>query len=114
MVNERIERLIQYCKINNIEKIGIAYCYCLEPEARFLIGELKGKRMVIASACRECDSVDTDITDSEASRIARYFNAHETGINLILGLCPLQLNRFLKEIRSISTTVCVRQTFQDR
>jgi uncharacterized metal-binding protein len=108
MANENIEKLIRYCKTNHIEKIGIAYCYCLEPEARFLIGELESQGAVIASACSECDSMDTAPNDFEASRIARYFNVHETGVNLIIGLCPLQLGRFLKEIRSISTTVNIK------
>ena len=112
MVNENIDKLIRYCKINNIEKIGIAYCYYLESEARFLIGELEGQGMVVASACTECDNIDIEPNDSEATRISQYFNAHKTRINLILGLCPMQLGRFLKEIRSISTTVNIKPIYQ--
>jgi uncharacterized metal-binding protein len=111
--DEKIQRLIQHCKINHIDKIGIAYCYCLESEARYLIGELDEHGIIVASACAECESVDIEPNDSEASRIARYFNAHETGINIILGLCPLQLGRFLKETRAVSTTVCVKPCSPD-
>ena len=109
--NEKIQRLIWHCKTNHLDKIGIAYCYYLEPEARYLIEELDDHGTIIVSACTECNNIESQPNDSEASRIARYFNAHRTQINLILGLCPLQLRRFLKEIRSISTTVSIRPAF---
>ena len=106
--DEKIQRLIQHCKNNHIDKIGIAYCYCLEPEAQYLVGELDDHGIIVASACAECSDMNKQPSDSEASRIARYFNAHKTQVNLILGLCPMQRNRFLKEIRSMSTTICVK------
>ena len=105
--DDKIQRLIRHCKTNHLDKIGIAYCYCLEPEARYLIEELDDHGTIIVSTCTECNN-ESQPNDSEASRIARYFNAHGTQINLILGLCPLQLRRFLKEIRSISTTVSIK------
>jgi uncharacterized metal-binding protein len=102
-VRPRIKELIEFGKLLEIEKIGIAFCSGLQDEASRVTNFLEDQGFTVSSAVCKCGGVDKtllgvakkfkirdpDMFEAACNPVlqAELLNEAETEINVIVGLC---------------------------
>lgn len=102
-VRPRIKELIEFAKLVNAKKLGVAFCAGLQDEAARVAAFLEEAGFAVASVRCKCGAVDkTELGVSKEYKIgdpsefeaacnpivqATLLNEAETDINIIVGLC---------------------------
>ena len=119
MKKTRLEEIIEFCKLMEYKKIGIAFCIGLENEAKTL-DKILSKHFDICSVCCKVCGIDKEIFDltkinpdkkeSICNPIAQaeILNEKETDLNIILGLCIGHDILFQKYSGAPTTTFAVK------
>ena len=123
-VRPRIKELIEFAKLLNVGKIGIAFCAGLRDEARRITRFLEKQDFTVASTVCKCGAVDKTalgvdkkykIGDSEKFESAcnpvlqaKLLNKAKTEINVIVGLCIGHEMLFTMNSNAPVTTLIVK------
>ena len=104
----RIEEIIEYAKLMNYQKIGLAYCYGMEQYAKAIETLLTDERFdESAVSCSVGGLKQSEVNDSSCIHKvscnplgqAEQLNAEEIDLTLVVGIClghDILLNRNLK------------------
>jgi uncharacterized metal-binding protein len=110
----RIDEIIEYAKIREMKKLGIATCYAMLHEARLLsdILEHNGFKVVSVSClCGEINPRDMGMPgDVFCNPIlqAEALNKEETDLNIMIGLCVGHDILFLRHVKGETTPLIVK------
>ncbi|TBW35523.1 DUF1847 domain-containing protein [Siculibacillus lacustris] len=119
----RVEETVAFARRIGVRRIGIATCFGLIEETRVLVKILRLAGFETVAALCKVGSVDkTEIGIAEALKIkpggfeascnpilqARLLNRHETGLNLIMGLCVGHDILFTKHSQAPVSTLVVK------
>ena len=119
MKKTRLEEIIEFCKLMNYKKIGIAFCIGLENEAKIL-DKILSKHFDVYSVCCKVCGIDKDklnltkINPNNRESIcnpiaqAEILKEKETDLNIIVGLCIGHDILFQKYSRAPTTTFAVK------
>lgn len=119
MKKTRLEEIIEFCKLMEYKKIGIAFCIGLEDECKIL-DEILSKHFKVYSVCCKVCGIDkgmfnlTKINPEDRESMcnpisqAEVLNEKETDLNIILGLCIGHDILFQKYSKSPTTTFVVK------
>ena len=119
MKKTRLEEIIEFCKLMEYKKIGIAFCIGLEDECKIL-DEILSKHFKVYSVCCKVCGIDKDMfnltkinpenKESMCNPIfqAEVLNEKETDLNIIFGLCIGHDILFQKYSKSPTTTFVVK------
>jgi len=124
VVKSRIEQLADFAKLQDIHKMGIAFCVALRDEASILAELLKEQGFDVASVCCKCgaaDKVSLGIPREYKTKGEHAFEAacnpilqaeilNRTGtqVNIIVGLCVGHDMLFTKNSMAPVTTLIVK------
>lgn len=115
--NNRVEALIEFCHIMNYETIGVAFCVALAKEARVLCDMLSKEDFCVVPICCKVGGKMVSEMGIESSQkavscnpIAQAYvlNAHNTDVNVAVGLCLGHDILFSKHSSSPVTTLVVK------
>lgn len=110
----RIDEIMEYARIREMKKLGIATCYALMPESKLLtdILESNGFNVVSVSClCGEIDPKDMGMPgDIFCNPIlqAEVLNSEKTDLNIMIGLCVGHDILFLKHSKAETTPLVVK------
>ncbi|MCS7124630.1 MAG: DUF1847 domain-containing protein [Candidatus Bathyarchaeota archaeon] len=120
----RIKELIEFAKLVDAKKLGLAFCVGLRDEAARTVAFLKEAGFTVASVCCKCGAVDkTELGAAEDHKIgaafqfeaacnpivqAQLLNEAETEINVIVGLCVGHDMLFTIHSKAPVTTLIVK------
>lgn len=123
-VRPRIKELIEFAKLLNVKKIGMAFCAGLRDEALRLTGFLEKQGFIVASVVCKCGAVDKselgvdkeykignpEEFESACNPIlqAELLNNAETALNVIVGLCVGHDILFTTNSKAPVTTLIVK------
>lgn len=123
-VRPRIKELIEFAKLLNLKKIGIAFCAGLRDESSRLARFLENQGFTVVSVVCKCGAVDKTalgvdkkckIGDSEKFESAcnpvlqaKLLNKANTEINVIVGLCIGHDMLFTMNSKAPVTTLIVK------
>ncbi|EHP88289.1 DUF1847 domain-containing protein [Methanotorris formicicus] len=119
MKKTRLEEIIEFCKMMDYKRIGIAFCIGLEREAKIL-DEILSKSFDVYSVCCKVCGVDKDefgltyINKNQKETMcnpiaqALILNEKKTDLNIILGLCIGHDILFQKYSNAPTTTFAVK------
>ncbi|ENN96630.1 hypothetical protein J422_01283 [Methanocaldococcus villosus KIN24-T80] len=119
MKKTRLEEIIEFCKMMNYKKIGIAFCIGLEREAKIL-DEILSKHFEVYSVCCKVCGIDKDkfelthINKEQKETMcnpiaqALILNEKKTDLNIIVGLCIGHDILFQKYSKAPTTTFVVK------
>ncbi|MCQ6253600.1 DUF1847 domain-containing protein [Methanocaldococcus sp.] len=119
MKKTRLEEIIEFCKLMDYKKIGIAFCIGLENEAKIL-DEILSQHFDVYSVCCKVCGIDKDIlklkkinnNNKEAMcnpiGQAKILNEIRTDLNIIVGLCIGHDILFQKYSNAPTTTFIVK------
>ncbi|XRO76138.1 DUF1847 domain-containing protein [Methanocaldococcus sp. 10A] len=119
MKKTRLEEIIEFCKLMDYKKIGIAFCIGLEEEAKILEKILSQHFDTYSVCCKVC-GIDKDIlklkkinnNNKEAMcnpiAQAEILNEIGTDLNIIVGLCIGHDILFQKYSKAPTTTFIVK------
>ena len=113
--SSRIKELIDFIKLNNYQKIGIANCFCVNAQAEKLKEMLISEGIdVVIINCKETKMPASEIS-SEFSGLAcdpksqaEYLNSEQTEFNINFGLCLGHGILFQKYSKAPVTTLLVK------
>lgn len=116
----RFQELIEYCRLNEINNIGIAFCTGLHNEAETFCGMLTGFGLAVVSVCCKIGGIDKNefnipkINEGKFEAIcnpyfqAEVLNSAKTELNIIFGLCMGHDIEFSKNSIAPVTTFLVK------
>ena len=123
-VRPRIKELIEFGKLTNAKKIGIAFCVGMRDEAAKIADFLEGHGFTVASVLCKCGGIDkTRLNVAKEYKIgnplrfeagcnpvlqAELLNEAETDINVIVGLCLGHDMLFTMNSKAPVTTLIVK------
>ncbi|CAB3290255.1 conserved protein of unknown function [Methanocaldococcus lauensis] len=119
MKKTRLEEIIEFCKLMDYKKIGIAFCIGLENEAKIL-DEILSQHFDVYSVCCKVCGIDKDIlklkkiNDNQKEAMcnpigqAKILNEIGTDLNIIVGLCIGHDILFQKYSKAPTTTFIVK------
>ncbi len=119
MKKTRLEEIIEFCKLMDYKKIGIAFCIGLENEAKIL-DEILSQYFDVYSVCCKVCGIDKDIlklkkiNDNQKEAMcnpigqAKILNEIGTDLNIIVGLCIGHDILFQKYSKAPTTTFIVK------
>lgn len=123
-VRPRIKELIEFCKLIQAEKIGVAFCAGLQDEAARIVAILEGAGFAVASVRCKCGATDkTKLNVAKEYKIgdplkfeaacnpilqAQLLNDAGTAINVIVGLCVGHDMLFTMNSKAPVTTLIVK------
>ena len=119
MKKTRLEEIIEFCKLMDYKKIGIAFCIGLENEAKIL-DKILSKHFDVYSVCCKVCGIDKDvfkfkkINEGEKEAMcnpigqAEILNEIGTDLNIIVGLCIGHDILFQKYSKAPTTTFIVK------
>ncbi|MEM2104814.1 MAG: DUF1847 domain-containing protein [Candidatus Bathyarchaeia archaeon] len=123
-VRPRIKELIEFCKLINAEKLGVAFCGGMQDEAARLTAILEESGFTVASVRCKCGAIDkTKLGVAEEYKIggpskfeaacnpviqAELLNNAETKINILVGLCVGHDMLFTMKSKAPVTTLIVK------
>ncbi|WP_292460924.1 DUF1847 domain-containing protein [Methanothermococcus sp.] len=119
MKKNRLEEIIEFCKLMEYKKIGIAFCIGLENEAKILDKILSNYFKTYSICCKVCGidkdklnltKINPNNKESMCNPIgqAEILNKKETDLNIIVGLCIGHDILFQKYSRAPTTTFLVK------
>lgn len=107
-----LENLLKHCAKNKIRKIGIPFCIHHMQDKDLVCSYLENHKKksleIDCSMCSACETGEGEPTGKDGDRIARLLNDNRVSLNLIIGLCPNQLNIFLQRTNQMSVVAAVR------
>lgn len=121
--NTRVEEVIEFAKRLGCKKIGIATCHGLIRETKILSKILKANGFdCITVGCKVGNLDKTQVGIEESTKIkpggfeaacnpilqAKILNAHQTDLNVIMGLCVGHDSLFMKYADAIVTTLITK------
>jgi len=104
----RIEEIIEFARLMNYQRLGIAYCYGMEQHAKILERMLTDKGFTVATVSCSVGGLKQSEVNSESCihkvscnplGQAQQLNSENVGLTLIVGICmghDILLNRNLK------------------
>jgi uncharacterized metal-binding protein len=112
---DRVEELRNYAMLAGIKRIGIAHCVALQKEAGALKQSLSEQFEVFPVDCK-CGRIPaSEILNNESKGIscnpagqAEILAAHETELNIVMGLCVGHDMVFTAKSKAPSTTLIVK------
>ncbi len=110
----RLDEIMEYARIRGMKKIGIAYCYAVETEARLLSGVLERNNFEVVSIACLSGEIDPKEVDMEGNVFcnpilqAEVLNRENTELNLMVGLCIGHDIIFLRNCRAETTPFLVK------
>ena len=111
----RIQELINFIKLNNYKKIGIACCISVRPTALKLKEILEKEDLIVYVVdCKESKLEGCEISNELSGSLcdpisqATYFNESNTDFNINFGLCLGHGILFQKYSKAPSTTLLVK------
>jgi uncharacterized metal-binding protein len=110
----RVDEIMEYAKIRGMTRLGIATCYSLMPEARFLsdILESNGFDFVSVSClCGELNPQDMGMPGNifcNPIMQAEVLNREKTELNIMVGLCVGHDILFLRNCKAETTPLVVK------
>ncbi|MEM3578985.1 MAG: DUF1847 domain-containing protein [Candidatus Bathyarchaeia archaeon] len=123
-VRPRIKELIDFAKLLNAKKLGVAFCAGLQDEAARTVAFLEEAGFAVASVRCKCGALDkTELDVSKEYKIgdpsmfeaacnpivqAMLLNEAETEINIIVGLCVGHDMLFTMHSKAPVTTLIVK------
>jgi uncharacterized metal-binding protein len=119
MKKTRLEEIIEFCKLMEYSKIGIAFCIGLENEAKTL-NDILSKHFNTCSVCCKICGIDKDelnltkINPNNKESIcnpiaqAEILNKNRTDLNILVGLCIGHDILFQKYSKAPTTTFVVK------
>jgi uncharacterized metal-binding protein len=123
-VRPRIKEIIEFAKLVNAKKLGVAFCAGLQDEASRTVTFLEEAGFIVASVRCKCGATDkTELGVAEKYKIgspsqfeaacnpivqAWLLNEAETDINMIVGLCVGHDMLFTKFSKAPVTTLIVK------
>ncbi len=126
-VRPRIKEIIEFAKLVNAKKLGVAFCAGLKDEASRTVAFLEEAGFTVASVRCKCGATDkTELGVAKEYKIdspskfeaacnpivqAKILNEAETGINIIVGLCVGHDILFTKFSKAPVTTLIVKDRF---
>ncbi|WP_421077303.1 DUF1847 domain-containing protein [Methanothermococcus sp. Ax23] len=119
MKKNRLEEIIEFCKLMECKKIGIVFCIGLENEAKTLDKILSNYFKTYSVCCKVCGidkdklnltKINPNNRESMCNPIAQaeILNEKETDLNIIVGLCIGHDILFQKYSRAPATTFLVK------
>jgi uncharacterized metal-binding protein len=123
-VRQRIKEIVEYYKLIDAKRIGVAFCAGLRDEARLAVDFLERNGLTVASVMCKCGGVDKtklhienrykigDPSKFEAAcnplTQAELLNRADTDFNVIIGLCVGHDMLFTSNSRTPVTTLIVK------
>jgi uncharacterized metal-binding protein len=123
-VRPRIKEIVEYYKLIDAKRIGVAFCAGLRDEARLAVDFLERNGLTVASVMCKCGGVDKtklhienrykigDPSKFEAAcnplTQAELLNRADTDFNVIIGLCVGHDMLFTSNSRTPVTTLIVK------
>jgi uncharacterized metal-binding protein len=123
-VRPRIKELIEFGKLMNVQKIGVAFCAGMQEEAARIVELLERNGFAVASVLCKCGGIDkTRLHVAEEYKIgdslkfeagcnpvlqAELLNKAETDVNVIVGLCLGHDMLFTMNSKAPVTTLIVK------
>lgn len=110
----RVDEIMEYAKIRGMTRLGIATCYALMSESRFLsdILESNGFEVVsISCLCGEVNPQDMGIPGNifcNPILQAEVLNKEKTDLNIMVGLCVGHDILFLRHCKAETTPLVVK------
>ena len=110
----RIDEIMEYARIRGMKKLGIAYCYAVEVEARLLSDLLERNGFDVVSIACLCGEIDPRDVDMEGNVFcnpimqAEVLNRENTELNLMVGLCLGHDIIFLRNCKAETTPFLVK------
>ncbi|NVO11103.1 MAG: DUF1847 domain-containing protein [Bacteroidales bacterium] len=110
----RIDEIIEYAKIREMKKIGIATCYALLHESKLLTDICESNGFEVASVCCLCGEVkpgDVGLPGNICCNSilqAEVLNHEKTELNIMVGLCLGHDILFLRYAKAETTTLIVK------
>lgn len=110
----RLDEIMEYAKIRKMTKLGIATCYGLMSESRFLSDILESRGFDVVSVsclCGEMDPKDIGVPGNIACNPilqAEVLNHERTDLNIMVGLCIGHDILFLKHCKAETTPLVVK------
>ncbi len=118
-LRSRAEEIIDLVKQMNIKKIGVAFCYSLEKEAKKFVKMLENYDITVVPVCCKVGSVDVKEIGIEKKRDkfiatcnpitqAEIMNKENTELNVVVGLCVGHDMIFNKNSETYVTTLIAK------
>jgi uncharacterized metal-binding protein len=110
----RVDEIMEYAKIRGMKRLGIATCYGLMLESRFLSDILENNGFDVVSIsclCGEVNPQDVDMPgDIMCNPImqAEVLNREKTELNIMVGLCLGHDILFLRHCKAETTPLVVK------
>ncbi|OHD07824.1 MAG: hypothetical protein A2086_10325 [Spirochaetes bacterium GWD1_27_9] len=113
----RLEEIVEYCKLQNYKKIGVAYCYSIEKEAVILNDYLKEKGFNLTMVSCTVDGISEkkinkdkqkDVISCNPIGQANILNKNNIDFAILMGLCLGHDILFQKHIKADFTTFVVK------
>lgn len=119
----RVKETVEFCKMMNYQKVGLAFCRGLRKEAKVVYDIFKKHGIeLIAVMCKAggIDKTESGIADERKIRPGEFepmcnpifqatlLNEQETEFNIVLGLCLGHDSLFYKHSKALVTTLVVK------
>ncbi|QZY56285.1 DUF1847 domain-containing protein [Crassaminicella profunda] len=115
----RVEETIQFCKMMNYKKIGVAFCLGLKKETKIFVKILRDHGFEVSSVICKNGGIDKkalSISDGEDLRgvscnpigQAMLLNKEETEFNITIGLCVGHDALFFKYVEAPTTVLLTK------
>lgn len=111
----RVEEIRNYAKLAGMKRLGIAHCVAVQKEANLLKDQLSGDFEIFAVDCKCGKLPSSEILGPEAKGIscnpsgqAAILAAHQTELNIVMGLCVGHDMVFTAKSQAPSTTLIVK------
>jgi uncharacterized metal-binding protein len=110
----RIDEIMEYAKIRGMTRLGIATCYALIPESRFLSEILESNGFDVVSISCLCGEVDPQELGMPGNVFcnpilqAEILNHENTDLNIMVGLCVGHDILFLRHCKAETTPLVVK------
>jgi uncharacterized metal-binding protein len=110
----RIHEIMEYAKIREMKKLGIATCYSLVPESKLLSDILEYNGFEVVSVSCLCGEIDPREMGMPGNIFcnpilqAEVLNEEKTDLNIMMGLCVGHDILFLKHCKGETTPLVVK------
>jgi uncharacterized metal-binding protein len=110
----RIHEIMEYARIRNMKRLGIATCYALMPEAKLLSGILESNGFDVVSVSCLCGEVNPQEMGMPGNIFcnpilqAEVLNHEKTELNIMVGLCVGHDILFLRHCEAETTPLVVK------
>lgn len=110
----RVDEIMEYAKIRGMTRLGIATCYALMSESRFLSDILESNGFDVVSISCLCGEVNPQDVDMPGNIFcnpimqAEVLNREKTELNIMVGLCLGHDILFLRHCKAETTPLVVK------